>query len=93
MIELSAYVATVGGVFVFRSRPAGPDGGPASEHYQAPIINLLIFCGVGILIVIRSAILHIFQALVVVVFLGAGSIIYRSAWWRTIAGTTLIAGG
>jgi hypothetical protein len=93
MTELSVFVATVGGIFVLRSRPADPDKGPASGHYQTSIINPVIFCGIGTLIVIRSAIVHIFQALIIIVFFVTGSIIYRSIWWQRIARTTLTAGG
>jgi hypothetical protein len=92
MTELSVFVATVGGVFVLRSRSADPDKGPASGHYQTSIINPVIFCGIGTLIVIRSAIVHIFQALIIAVFFGAGSIIYRSTWWQRIASVALTAG-
>jgi hypothetical protein len=93
MAELSVFVATVGGVFVLRSQPTDPDRRPAGGHYQTSTINLVIFCGIGTLIVIRSAIMHIFQVLILVVFLGAGSMIYRSTWWQTAARTTLTAAG
>jgi hypothetical protein len=93
MTELSVFVATIGGVFVLRSRPADPDLGPAGGHYQTLTINLVIFCSIGSLIVIRSAIAHIFQVLIIAALFGAGSIIYRSTWWQTIARTTLTAGG
>jgi hypothetical protein len=88
MTELSVFVATVGGVFVLRSRPTDPDKGPAGGHYQTSTINLVIFCGIGGLIVIRSAITHIFQFLIICIFFGTGSIIYRSFWRKTIAGMT-----
>jgi hypothetical protein len=93
MTELSVFVATVGGVFVLRSRPADLDREPAGGHYQTSTINLVIFCSIGSLIVIRSAITHIVQILIIAVFFGAGSIIYRSTWWQTMVGTTLTAGG
>jgi hypothetical protein len=93
MTELSVFVATVGGIFVLRARPVDPDKEPAGGHYQTSTINLVIFCSIGSLIVIRSAITHIFQFLIIVVFFGAGSIIYRLTWRQTMAVTALAPGG
>ena len=92
MTELSVLVATVGGVFVLRSRPAELDNRPPDGYYQTSTVSLVIFCGIGVLIVIRSAIVHIFQVLIIAFSLGAGFIIYRSNWRHTIAETSLTAG-
>ena len=92
MTELSVFVATVGGVFVLRSQPADPDKKSAHKHYQTPTINLVIFCSIGSLILIQSAITHVLQFLIIAVFFGAGLIIYRLTLERTKAQTTLTAG-
>jgi hypothetical protein len=93
MTELTVFVATVGGVFVLRSRPAGPDKELVGGHYQTSTINLVIFCSIGSLILIRSAFTHIFKFLIIAVFFGAGSIIYRLTCGQTIARMALTAGG
>jgi hypothetical protein len=82
MTELSVFVATVGSFFVLRSLPADPNKESAHKYHQTPTINLAIFCSIGSLILIRSAIAHILQFLIIAVFFGAGLIIYRLALGR-----------
>lgn len=81
MTELSFYIATVGGIFVLRSRPRETfdRDGARREHYQTSIIYPIIFCMFGSFIVIRSAIMHVFQVLIIAILVGGAS----ALWHRT----------
>ena len=82
MVEYLVYLTSVSGLLVLRF---AADRQPLSRVYHTSIINPIIFSCVAALIVVRSAIAHVVQALVIVVLLGACSILYRSRWWNKLA--------
>jgi len=88
MVEYVVYLATISGCLLFRFRSRSEDKEPRDEFYRTPIFNPLIFCCVSALIVIRSAIAHVLQALIIILFFGIGSLIYRSKWWQKLVRTT-----
>ncbi|KUJ16670.1 amino acid transporter [Mollisia scopiformis] len=83
MIEYVVYLTTVSGLLFLRfRRPL--DANTLGQMYLTPIINPIVFCSVASLMVIRSAIAHMIQALIILLILGAGILVYRSRWWRSL---------
>jgi len=91
MVEYVVYLVAVSGVLLIRFRPRPADKEPGSGIYRTPIFNPIIFCSVTALIVLRSAVAHVLQALLIILIFGTGSIIYRSSWWRKMASPTAVA--
>lgn len=88
MIEYVVYLTTVSGVLLLRFRTPSADKEPLSRLYLTPIFNPTVFCCVAALIVIRSAIAHVLQALIIILILGTGSLVCRSSWWQKLVSTT-----
>lgn len=86
MIEYTTYFITVLGVFILRSRLGAGMQENAPSHYSTSLLNPTIFCVVSVLIVVRGAVSHPLQSLLIFVFFGCGALIYRSLWWRRLVG-------
>jgi hypothetical protein len=86
MVEYIIYLTTVSGLLLLRLRARSPNMEPASRVYLTPIFNPIIFCCVAALIVLRSAIAHLVQALVILFLFGASTLLYRSRWWKKVVG-------
>jgi hypothetical protein len=87
MVEYVVYLTTVFGVLLLRFRPLSADKEPHNQLYLTPIFNPVVFCCVATLIVIRSAIAHVPQALIIILIFGTGSLVCRSSWWQKLVGT------
>jgi hypothetical protein len=90
MVEYVVYLTTVSGVLVLRFRSRSADKEPHSGLYRTSIFNPLIFCCVSALLVIRSAIAHMLQALIIILLFGTISLVYQSRWWQKLVRTTAI---
>lgn len=88
MVEYIVYLATASGVLMLRYRHPTADNDLHRGIYLAPIFNPIAFSCVAALIVIRSAISHMLQGLIIVLLFGIGSLIYRSSWWRKLVNVT-----
>jgi hypothetical protein len=92
MIEYIVYLATISGLLVLRYREQSSDNvSPSARMYRTPIVNPIIFCFIAALIILRSTIAHVLQALILVLAFGTSAIIYRSEWWRMISGVKLLS--
>lgn len=83
MIEYVVYLANVSGLLLLRFRPR-PEDKDGAGIYRTPIFNPIVFCSIATLMVVRSAITHPVHALIIVLILGTGSLVYRSGWWRSL---------
>lgn len=86
MSEYIFYFATVSSVFVFRRRTQEFAVVGAASVYHTSLINPISFCAASAMIVLRSAIAHPMQVMVIVLFLGCGTTIYRLTWWQRLVG-------
>jgi len=86
MTEYLFYFATVFGVLLLRrhSRHFAIVG--AAPAYHTSLVNPLLFCFASAIIVARSAIAHVMQIVVIVLFFGCGTTIYRLSWWQKFVG-------
>jgi hypothetical protein len=91
MIEYVVYLTTVSGLLFLRFRPRPADKDPLGRIYLTSISNPVAFCCVATLMVARSAIAHVIQALVIVLVLGTGSLVYQSSWWRSLVAVATTA--
>jgi hypothetical protein len=78
MIEYVVYLANISGLLLLRFRPR-PEDKDGAGIYRTPIFNPIVT-----LMVVRSAITHPVHALIIVLILGTGSLVYRSSWWRSL---------
>lgn len=88
MVEYLVYLTTVSGLLLLRFTA---NIEPRNKVYLTPICNPVIFSCVAALIVVRSAIAHTVQALVIVLIFGASSLLYRSKWWSKLVSTSTAA--
>jgi hypothetical protein len=88
MVEYLVYLTAVSGLLLLRFTA---DTEPRSRVYLTPICNPVIFSFIATLIVIRSAVAHIVQALVIVLLFGTSSLVYRSRWWSKLVSTSTAA--
>ena len=85
MTEYSIYLVTVWGLLKLRFSTRSVHTRLEPVHYRTHILNPLIFCCVSVLIIIQSAISHIVQGLIIILFFAGVGVIYRSdCWWRLV---------
>ncbi|KAL3425178.1 amino acid permease [Phlyctema vagabunda] len=76
MAESTTVCASVLGVLVLRARP-NPDENPSG--YRTFISNPIIFCSLSVAVVIRSALEHPIQGVIIVAFYISG---FSAYWWH-----------
>src|SRR5215471_3430577 len=86
MAEYLIYFATVSGVLVLRRHSRHFTVVGAAPPYRTSLINPVLFCFASAVIVARSAIAHVMQIVVIVLFFGCGTTIYRLSWWQRLVG-------
>jgi hypothetical protein len=86
MTEYLFYFGTVFGVLILRrsSRLFAVVG--AAPAYHTSLISPLLFCLASAIIVVRSAIAHVMQMVVIVLFFGCGTTVYKLSWWQKFVG-------
>lgn len=90
MVEYVVYFTTVSGLLLLRFRSRFADKEPPIGLYHTSIFNPLIFCCVTALVVIRSAVAHVLQALIIIALFGVFSLVYQSRWWQKLVRTAAI---
>jgi amino acid transporter len=87
MVEYIVYLTTISGLLLLRYREHYSDNvSPGVRIYLTPIFNPVIFCSIAALIVLRSTIAHLPQALMIVLLFGTSAVVYQSRWWKMISG-------
>ena len=86
MIEWLFYFATVAGVLVLRRRAGNFAVLGAAPTSHASQINPVLFCFASAAIVVRGAIAHAGQVVIIVLYLACGTTVYQLSWWQRLVG-------